>query len=124
MIPRRRVLCVDDDHQVLSVTKELLEWKGYEVEAVSNGEDAVAKLPQQFDLLILDYNLPDINGNIVAERWKREYPSISILMVSGCEDLPAHALENVNRYLTKGCATKVFLGVISELTKSHTAMCA
>ena len=124
MSPRRRVLCVDDDQEVLSVTKELLEWKGYEVEAVSNGEAAVARLSQPFDLLILDYNLPGINGNVVAEHWKREHPSISILMVSGCVDLPAHALDNVNRYLTKGCATKIFLGVISELTKSQTAMCA
>jgi CheY-like chemotaxis protein len=124
MSPRGRVLCVDDDQQVLSVTKDLLEWNGYEVEAVANGEAAIAKLPQQFDLLILDYNLPDINGDIVAEHWKREHPSIPILMVTGCIDLPAHALDNVNRYLTKGGKTQMFLGVISELTKSHAAMCA
>ena len=124
MKSRGRVLCVDDDLQALSITKDLLEWKGYEVAAVASGEAAVAQLPQQFDLLILDYNLPDINGDIVAERWKREHPSIPILMVSGCTGLPVHALDNVDRYLAKGSGTEIFLGMISELTKSHTAMCA
>ncbi len=124
MNPRGRVLCVDDDQQVLSVTKDLLEWKGYEVAAVSSGEAAVAQLPRQFDLLILDYNLPDINGDIVAEHWKREHPSVPILMVSGCTDLPVHALDNVDWFLNKGGGTEIFLGVISELTKTHAAGCA
>jgi CheY-like chemotaxis protein len=124
MNPRGRVLCVDDDQQVLSVTKELLEWKGYDVAVVTSGKAAVAQVCRQFDLVILDYNLPDINGDVVAERWKQEHPAVPILMLSGCPNLPAHALDNVNGHLTKGGRMEVFFGMISELTKAHVDMCA
>jgi CheY-like chemotaxis protein len=118
MKPSVRVLCVDDDPEVLSVTTELLEWKGYEVAAVTSGRAAVAQIGKQFDLVIVDYNLPDINGDVVAEHWKREYPSVPILMVSGCLNLPPHALDHVNAHLTKGGWIDSFLGAISELTKT------
>jgi|ERR1035441_18372 CheY-like chemotaxis protein len=116
MKSRVRVLCVDDDQQVLDVTKELLEYKGYEVAAVSSGQAAVAQLRNQFDLVIVDYNLPDINGDVVAEFWKRDHPFVPILMVSGCPDLPAHALDHVNAHLTKGVGMDSFFGAVSELT--------
>ena len=122
MKPSVRVLCVDDDPQVLSVTTDMLEWKGYEVAAVTSGKAAVAQTCKQFDLVIVDYNLPDINGDIVAEYWKREHPTVPILMVSGCPNLPSRALDHVNAHLAKGCQMNSFLGVISELTKTRTNM--
>ena len=119
MKPRVRVLCVDDDQQVLSATTDMLEWKGYEVAAVTSGKAAVAQICKQFDLVIVDYNLPDINGDVVAEHWKREHPTVPILMVSGSPNLPPHALEHVNAHLAKGCLTDSFLSTISELTKTR-----
>jgi len=124
MKPRIKVLCVDDNQPVLSITKELLEWKGYEVAAATSGQAAVDQVYRHFDLVILDYNLPDFNGDVVAERWKREQPSVPILMMSGCVNLPDHALDNVDGYLAKGGRTEVFFGAISELTKARTDMCA
>lgn len=122
MKPSVRVLCVDDDQQVLSATTDMLEWKGYEVAAVTSGKAAVAQICKQFDLVIVDYNLPDINGDIVAEHWKREHPTVPILMVSGCPSLPPRALDHVNAHLAKGCQMDSFLSVISELTKTRTNM--
>jgi CheY-like chemotaxis protein len=113
-----RVLCVDDDQQLLSVTTELLQCEGYEVAAVTSGRAAVAQIGKQFDLVIVDYNLPDINGDVVAEHWKRDHPSVPILMVSGCPNLPPHALDHVNAHLAKGGWTDLFLRAISELTKT------
>ena len=124
MKPRIKVLCVDDNQPVLSITKELLEWKGYEVAAATSGQAAVDQVCRHFDLVILDYNLPDFNGDVVAERWKREQPLVPILMMSGCVNLPDHALDNVDGHLAKGGRTDVFFGVISELTKARTDMCA
>jgi CheY-like chemotaxis protein len=119
MKPSVRVLCVDDDQQVLSATTDMLEWNGYEVAAVTSGKAAVAQICKQFDLVIVDYNLPDINGDVVAEHWKREHPTVPILMVSGCPNLPSRALEHVNAHLAKGCLMDSFLSTISELTKTR-----
>lgn len=52
-------------HESLSSCK--LEWKGYEVAAAKSGQAAVAQIGRQFDLVILDYNLPDISGDVVAD---------------------------------------------------------
>ena len=122
MKPNVKVLCVDDDRDVLSLTSELLEWKGYEVAAVTSGTDAVAQIGKQFDLLIVDYNLPDFNGDVVAERWKSEHPSVPILMFSGSLDLPPHALDHVNAFLPKGGRADSLWGMVSDLTQSE--MCA
>lgn len=116
MKPRVRVLCVDDDQHVLDVIKELLEYKGYEVAAVTSGQAAVAQLRNQFDLVILDYNLPDISGDVVAELWKRDHPFVPILMVSGCPNLPERALDHVNAHLTKGVGMDSLFSAVSQLT--------
>jgi DNA-binding response OmpR family regulator len=113
-----RVLCVDDNEQLLDATKTLLECKGYEVAAVSTGQAAVDQISKQFDLVIVDYNLPDINGDVVAAQWKHQRPSVPILMLSGAVDLPVHALDHVNAFVAKGSALDSFFGAISELTKA------
>jgi CheY-like chemotaxis protein len=117
MQPHKKVLCVDDDKLVLTMTKQLLEHKGYEVTAVDNGQRAVDQVCRQFDLVIVDYNLPDFNGDVVAERWKQERPSVPILMVSGCVELPEHALDHVNAHLMKGTGLDSFFGAVSQLTE-------
>lgn len=85
-----RVLVVDDDEQILELFREILaDDKGYEVRTASNGYDA-GLLTERFkpDLVVLDYMLPDINGNVVCARI-RENESLAatkILLVSGVVD--------------------------------------
>jgi len=113
-----RILCVDDDEEVLFVTRDLLELRGYEVAAVTNGRAAMARVREGYDLVIVDYNLPDVDGGTVAKHWKREHPSVPILMVSGCPDLPEKARQHVNGYLCKGVPMDCLFGAISQLTNT------
>ncbi len=117
MQPHKTVLCVDDDRSVLTATKALLEYKGYEVITVDTGQRAVDHVCIPFDLVIVDYNLPDFNGDVVAERWKQERPAVPILMLSGSLDLPEHALDHVNAHLIKGAGIDSFFGAVSKLTE-------
>ncbi len=85
-----KVLVVDDDEQILELFREILsEDKGYEVRTASNGYDA-GLLTERFkpDLVVLDYMLPDINGNVVCERIRENesLASTKILLVSGVVD--------------------------------------
>ncbi len=83
----RRVLVVDDDPQIVDLFVDLLERDGrFKIETAGTGYDA-GLLTESFrpHLVILDYMLPDINGNIVCERI-RSRESLSdtkIIIVSG-----------------------------------------
>jgi len=84
---KRRVLVVDDDEAIVELFSDVLENDGrFEVRTASTGYDA-GLLTHQFkpELMILDYMLPDINGNVVC-RAVRDDPEISdmkIIIVSG-----------------------------------------
>ena len=62
-----RILCVDDEPVGLTVRKLLLERKGYAVETASNGPSAIDMFKiRPFDLVLLDYYMPAMNGAEVA----------------------------------------------------------
>ena len=82
-----RVLVVDDDPEIVELFVDVLQADGrFEVATAQSGYDA-GVLTQQFDpdVVILDYMLPDINGNVVCKTI-RENPAladIKILVISG-----------------------------------------
>lgn len=84
---RTRVLVVEDDPEIISVLTEVLERDGrFDVRAATNGYDA-GMLTESFKphVVILDYLLPDINGNIVCRRIRErdDMASTKIICVSG-----------------------------------------
>ena len=84
---KRRVLVVDDDEQIVDLFVDILERDGrFEVKAAGTGYDA-GLLTESFKphLIILDYMLPDINGNIVCERIRSNpaFAETKIVCVSG-----------------------------------------
>jgi excisionase family DNA binding protein len=84
---RVRVLIVDDDPEIVGVMTEMLSHDGrFRVESASTGYDA-GMLTESFKphVIVLDYLLPDLNGNVVCKR-VREKPELSstrIICVSG-----------------------------------------
>src|SRR6266513_516159 len=84
---KRRVLVVDDDPEIVELFVDVLERDGrFEVKTASSGYDA-GMLTQEFnpDLIILDYMLPDINGNVVCQtiRQNPAFEHVKIIIVSG-----------------------------------------
>lgn len=84
---KRRVLVVDDDEQIVELFVDVLEHDGrFEVRTASTGYDA-GVLTSEFkpELMILDFMLPDINGNVVCQtvRQNSEVRDMKIIIVSG-----------------------------------------
>jgi excisionase family DNA binding protein len=84
---KRRVLVVDDDPEIVELFVDVLDRDGrFEVKTASSGYDA-GMLTQEFnpDLIILDYMLPDINGNVVCQtiRQNPAFEHVKIIIVSG-----------------------------------------
>lgn len=82
-----KVLIVDDDTEIVELMVDVLSRDGrFEIRTASSGYDAGMQT-QQFmpDVIILDYMLPDVNGNIVCQTIKRnpDFENIKIIIVSG-----------------------------------------
>jgi CheY-like chemotaxis protein len=110
MRPRKTILCVEDNEQVLSIRKFLLETRGYRVVALSTASDALAylqqALPGSVDLLLSDLILPQMDGNELIRRAKQLTPGLPTLLVSGTVtnfDRAAAA----DAFLPKGACTPV-----------------
>ncbi len=87
MRPRKTILIVEDNEQLLSVRKFMLETRGYRVLAVSSSAAALehleAALPGSIDLLLSDLILPQMDGNDLVRRAKQIHPMLPTLLVSG-----------------------------------------
>ena len=98
---RRKVLVVDDDAEIVELFVDVLNRDGrFEVKTASSGYDA-GVLTQEFnpDLMILDYMLPDINGNVVCQtvRNNPKFEHMKIIIVSGVVNQ-----EEINELLSAG----------------------
>jgi len=92
---RIRVLVVDDEQPLLDLFVDLLEREGFEVKTALTGYDG-GLLTQQFrpDVLLLDYILPDINGDVVS-RIIRSNPGLNdtrIILMAACDVSEAYLL--------------------------------
>jgi excisionase family DNA binding protein len=84
---KKKVLIVDDDAEIVELIAEVLIRDGrFEVKTAASGYEAgIATQRFQPDLILLDYMLPDVNGNVVCQTIRRnpEFENIKIIIVSG-----------------------------------------
>jgi excisionase family DNA binding protein len=84
---KRKILVVDDDAEIVELIVDVLVRDGrFEIKTASSGYEAGISTEQfRPDLILLDYMLPDVNGNIVCQtiRENPEFGSIKIIIVSG-----------------------------------------
>ena len=108
MRPKKVILCVDDNEQILSVRSFLLETRGYRVVAVSTPAAALETLeravPGTIDLLIADLLMPGMDGNELVRRAKQLHPALPTLIVSGTVASQDRALA-ADAFLPKGAAS-------------------
>jgi excisionase family DNA binding protein len=119
---RKRVLVVDDDPALVEMLVEILETDGrFEVQSASNGFDA-GMMTREFrpDLIVLDYLLPDINGNDVISRIRRDptLKDVRIIIVSGVvnrDDVAALVECGADDFLQKPFSIEDLVKRITEL---------
>jgi CheY-like chemotaxis protein len=104
---RSRILLVDDENSVRDSLYTILERGGYEVLAASNGPDGLAIFRQSrppIDLLVTDYNMPQMSGLELARECLRLRRELSVLYVSGShpdEELKADLQAGKRGFLAK-----------------------
>ena len=97
-----RILVVDDEPSIRRTLRAVLEVKGYDVVEADCGREALRLIHSgQYDLALLDINMPDITGIEVC-REVRTTSQIPIVMMSAGEENRARSLEaGANDYLKK-----------------------
>ncbi len=114
------ILCVDDDRNGLALRKLMLESKGYVVVAASSGPAGIQLSRRvSVDAVVLDFEMPGMDGEQVARVLRRERPTLPIVLLSGSGDVPKSVLSMVNEYLQKDSSELIELldGALLRLTE-------
>jgi len=100
-----RLLVVDDDPELLLLLRDELSQQGLKCSSAACGSDALLMLRQErFDLVVLDWNLPDFDGTEICRRLRSSNDTTPVLMLTANDDVDdrVHALDlGVDDYLTK-----------------------
>lgn len=79
-----RILLVDDEPLVRESIARMLSFLGYQVVSAASATEALNWLAKQpFDLVITDYAMPDMNGDVLGARMKSLNPGQPVLLISG-----------------------------------------
>jgi len=113
---KQLVLCIDDDKKALHLRKLVLEAAGYDVIMASSGRTGLRLLERHpVRLVILDYRMPEMDGEAVAREIRRTHPHVPTLMLSGQIDVPRRAASAVDAFVAKGQPPAVLLGHLTAL---------
>jgi CheY-like chemotaxis protein len=79
-----RILLVDDEAEIRRLLARRLSRRGYAVTTASDGDQALALLAEgAYDLAILDFMMPGMNGLELAAQCSFLYPHLKVLMLTG-----------------------------------------
>lgn len=78
------MLVVDDDKSILRVFSRILERNGYTVSTAETGKEAKEKLgKQEYDAMLVDLRLPDMNGTDLLPNTKKKDPAMVKIILTG-----------------------------------------
>jgi CheY-like chemotaxis protein len=111
---KRIILCIDDDEAILRYEKALLERSGYAVLTAASAEQGLRLATMcNCDAVLVDYEMPGMNGDEVALAIKRLRPDLMVILLSG-SDVPSHALDSVDAFVPKLEASRQLLPVVAD----------
>jgi len=128
MDKKPRILCVDDEPELLSLTSEILRAAGYEVIEASSGNECLSITKKEHpDLILLDVNLPDLNGLDLCRRLKAD-PGLAgtyVVLISGTvisSDMQAEGLDaGADGYIARPISNHELLARIQAIVQIEKA---
>jgi CheY-like chemotaxis protein len=113
---QKTILCVDDYQSSLNICKLILEDFGYQVLTARSGREGLEVFASDaIDAVILDYQMPEMNGELVAAEMRRTKPRVPILMLSGWMSPPESALQLVDEFVAKGDPVEFMLLAVQQV---------
>jgi CheY-like chemotaxis protein len=114
------ILCVDDDQPLLEMATHLLEKHGFSVLTATDGMQALEIVREKpVDLVLLDHEMPGMNGQEVAAAIKDMDPGIPVVLHSGASSLSFAALDTTDAFVAKGSGARFLVAAITRLVLVH-----
>ena len=122
-----KILVVDDAATIRTIAGGLLTNAGYDVLQAEDGEQAIKKLnegdnPLVVDAILCDIMMPKFNGTEAIKYFRHQYPSVPVVVLTGYPDVElAMSLmrQGVMDYLIKPVTKDKLLAVISKAVGQH-----
>lgn len=118
-VPAKRLLWVDDEIDLLRPHLLFMQGRGYHVDAVSNGDDALELLRlSPYDLILLDEQMPGRSGMEVFDELRRMDARVPVVMVTKSEEdrtMTEAIGRRVADYLVKPTSPRQVLSVVTRL---------
>ncbi len=125
---KTRVLLVDDERNVLRAWVQALRLAGLNVDTAVSGKEALAKCDEiPFDVVVVDFIMPQMSGVELLERIRKKLPFVRSIIVSGKidgsveeQDIRAQIREEVEAdiYLHKPLSNERLIGAVSALAQA------
>ncbi|MBW1709273.1 MAG: response regulator [Deltaproteobacteria bacterium] len=120
MDKRIKVLMVDDEEQFRLTTKKILERRGFETILADSGEEAIEKVKENPDVIVLDVKMPGMDGLQALQEINTLQPQIPVIMLTGHGSEPSakQALhQGAFDYLNKPCDIDLLASKIMDAVK-------
>ncbi len=119
VVLRTTVLLVDDDIDQLELRALALKLAGYAILTAGSAAGAISTLEQRpahsVHVAVLDYDMPTMNGCILADYLKARYPDLKIILHSGTFHLPESRMSSIDGVVPKGDGVGRLLEEVSSL---------
>jgi two-component system, OmpR family, response regulator CpxR len=116
-----RILLVDDEVEPLQLCAQVIKMCGFRVVTANSPMDAIYIMTEKpvgrIDLAMLDYNMPIMNGCVLAERLKSMWPEMKIIPHSGEVDIPQNEMTSIDTFIPKGDIVGQLLAQIIRLAQ-------
>lgn len=116
-----KIMVVDDEINILNVLKGMIQKLGYKVKAIESGTKAIEEYDTWHpDLVLMDRNMPEIDGVSCIKQILKRDPDARIVIVSGYEESGPHGIdgsvrERIKGYVTKPCNHRELSRVLAEV---------
>jgi len=116
------LLCIDDNQGILEYEKALFERLGFNVVTAGSARQGLQlATTSTFDAVLLDYQMPDMNGHQVAVEIRSTRPDTLVIIFSGSE-IPEETQKLVDAVIPKNGEIRELLPVVTRLCdRSQTA---
>jgi two-component system, OmpR family, phosphate regulon sensor histidine kinase PhoR len=119
-----RILVVDDEYGIRTGVRQILEMEGFAVEEAETGRDALAALDRDpFDVILIDYRLPDIDGLTLLQAIRSRKLDVMTCMITAyanIETAVAATRQGIDFFLPKPFAPDDLIGVVETLLRHKT----
>jgi CheY-like chemotaxis protein len=129
--PAKSILVVDDEPSILAVRRLVFESRGHVVLTAQGGREALELMETiPVDAVILDYLMPEMDGEETAIRIRSRHGHVPIILSTGCVSLPAQLINLVNISVHKGSGPQILIDAVEQqlqaaeqmnLTENHPA---